>query len=250
MEPRVLVGGVVHDQVGDDPHAPLVGLLDQLDGVGQVAVLGQDGPEVADVVAAVAERRLVERQQPQAVDAEPLEVVELGGDARPGRRCRRRWRRRSPAPGSRRTRPAGTSRGLGRRRTGLPPRSAGLQVRARGRPGSTGRAARRASARTTGSARPTARRPPGRGGRRAGPAPPGRAAGRRPAVQYGIEVDDHEHGVGAVVAHLRVGDDRRVVGRVEADRAQPLQGRVAAADVVERGHQGGQAVRPGCSRGP
>ena len=73
--------GVVHDQVGDDPDAPLVGLLDQLDGVGQVAVLGQDGPEVADVVAAVAQRRLVERQQPQAVDAQPLEVVELGGDA-------------------------------------------------------------------------------------------------------------------------------------------------------------------------
>ena len=77
----MLVGGVVHDQVGDDAQAPLVGLLHQLDRVGQVAVLGQDGPEVADVVAAVAERRLVEGQQPQAVDAEPLEIVELGGDA-------------------------------------------------------------------------------------------------------------------------------------------------------------------------
>ena len=51
------------------------------DGVGQVAVLGQDGEEVADVVAAVAEGRLVEGQQPEAVDAEPLEVVELLGQA-------------------------------------------------------------------------------------------------------------------------------------------------------------------------
>ena len=37
--------------------------------------------EVCDVVPAVAERRRVERQQPDAVDAEPLEVVELVGHA-------------------------------------------------------------------------------------------------------------------------------------------------------------------------
>ena len=40
--------------------------------------LGVDGEEVADVVAAVAHGRGVEGQQPQAVDTEPLEVVELG----------------------------------------------------------------------------------------------------------------------------------------------------------------------------
>ena len=45
-----------------------------------VAVLGEDGEEVADVVAAVAQRRLVEGQQPEAVDAQPLEVVELLGE--------------------------------------------------------------------------------------------------------------------------------------------------------------------------
>ena len=81
LEPRVLVAGVVHDQVGDDADAPAVRLLDELDGVGQVAVLGQDGEEVADVVAAVAQGRLVEGQQPEAVDAEPLQVVELVGEA-------------------------------------------------------------------------------------------------------------------------------------------------------------------------
>ena len=36
---------------------------------------------VGDVVAAVAQRRVVERQQPEAVDAEPLQVVELLGQA-------------------------------------------------------------------------------------------------------------------------------------------------------------------------
>jgi hypothetical protein len=43
----VLVAGVVHDQVGDDPDAALVRLLDQLDEVGDVAVLGQDPQVVA-----------------------------------------------------------------------------------------------------------------------------------------------------------------------------------------------------------
>ena len=54
-----------------------VRLLDQLDDVAQVAVLGQHREEVADVVPAVAQGRLVEGQQPEAVDAEPAQVVEL-----------------------------------------------------------------------------------------------------------------------------------------------------------------------------
>src|SRR5262245_1961950 len=45
------------------------------------AVVGMDREEVRDVVAAVAQRRRVHRQQPDAVDPEPLQVVELLGDA-------------------------------------------------------------------------------------------------------------------------------------------------------------------------
>ncbi len=41
------------------------------------AELRQHLVEVADVVAAVAQRRVVERRQPEAVDAEPLQVVQL-----------------------------------------------------------------------------------------------------------------------------------------------------------------------------
>jgi len=68
---------VVHDEVRDDAHAALVRLLHELTEVVDRPVVRVDGEEVRDVVAAVAERRLVHRQQPQAVHAEPLEVVEL-----------------------------------------------------------------------------------------------------------------------------------------------------------------------------
>ena len=44
------------------------------------AELRQHLVEVADVVAAVAQRRVVERRQPKAVDAKPLQVVELFGE--------------------------------------------------------------------------------------------------------------------------------------------------------------------------
>ena len=81
LEPRVLVAGVVHDQVGDDPDAALVRLLDQFDEVADRAEVGQDGREVCDVVPAVAQRGVVDRQQPDAVDAQPLEVVEPGDEA-------------------------------------------------------------------------------------------------------------------------------------------------------------------------
>jgi hypothetical protein len=68
---------VVHHHVGDDPDAPAVGLVEEPGDVVDVTRLGQHRVELADVVAAVAQRRLVEGQEPQAVDAQPFEVVEL-----------------------------------------------------------------------------------------------------------------------------------------------------------------------------
>jgi hypothetical protein len=50
-------------------------VLEVVDG----AVVRMDRVEVGDVVAAVAQRAGVHRQQPDAVDAEPLQVVELLG---------------------------------------------------------------------------------------------------------------------------------------------------------------------------
>ena len=77
LEPGVLAGGVVHHEVGDDPHPALVGGLDERSELVEGAELRGDREEVRHVVAAVAKRRGVERQEPDAVDPEPLEVVEL-----------------------------------------------------------------------------------------------------------------------------------------------------------------------------
>ena len=81
LEPRVRFGRVVHDEVGDDADAAAVRGVQQLDEIVDGAELGQHLVEVADVVAAVAQRRVVERRQPKAVDAKPLQVVELFGQA-------------------------------------------------------------------------------------------------------------------------------------------------------------------------
>jgi hypothetical protein len=55
----------------------LVRRVDELDEVADGAELRQHVGVVADVVAAVAQRGAEERRQPDAVDAQPLDVVEL-----------------------------------------------------------------------------------------------------------------------------------------------------------------------------
>ncbi len=76
LEPLVGVAGVVHHHVGDDPDAPAVGGLDQLGDVVHVTELRQHLVVVGDVVAAVTQGRFEERQQPQAIHAQPLQVVQ------------------------------------------------------------------------------------------------------------------------------------------------------------------------------
>ena len=70
---------MVHDEIGDDADAAAVRGVEQFDEIVDGAELGQHLVEVADVVAAVAQRRVVERRQPKTVDAKPLQVVELFG---------------------------------------------------------------------------------------------------------------------------------------------------------------------------
>ena len=77
LEPRVGVAGVVHDEVDDDLDATLVRLLEEEAEVLDGPDLGEHAGVVGDVVAAVAQRAREERRDPQAVDTEPLEVVEL-----------------------------------------------------------------------------------------------------------------------------------------------------------------------------
>jgi hypothetical protein len=77
FEPGMLVGGVVEDELGDDAEPAPVGLADEAPQVGGRPVVGVDAAEVGDVVAAVAQGRGVERQEPQGGDAEVGQVVEL-----------------------------------------------------------------------------------------------------------------------------------------------------------------------------
>jgi hypothetical protein len=80
-EPLVLVGGVVHHHVHEDADVALFGFGDEAVEVGHGAVLGVDGFVVRDVVAEIDLRRGVAGGEPDGVDAEGFEVVEVGGDA-------------------------------------------------------------------------------------------------------------------------------------------------------------------------
>jgi hypothetical protein len=73
----VRVAGVVHDEVDDHPDAALVCLGDEVPEVVDGAALGEDRGVVGHVVPAVAQGRGEERRHPEAVDPEPLEVVQL-----------------------------------------------------------------------------------------------------------------------------------------------------------------------------
>ena len=77
----MLVAGVVHDEVDDHADVALVRLVEEVVEVLHRAGLGEDVGVVGDVVAAVAQRRGEERRHPEAVDAEPVQVVELLGQA-------------------------------------------------------------------------------------------------------------------------------------------------------------------------
>ncbi|MNP10989.1 hypothetical protein D3C76_1031570 [compost metagenome] len=77
LEPGMLVGGVVDDQLGDHPQAAPVRLGDEAAGVGQAAVVRVDPAVHGDVVAVVAQRRGIERQQPEGVHPQLGDVVEL-----------------------------------------------------------------------------------------------------------------------------------------------------------------------------
>ena len=78
---------------------------------GSVPNSGSTARVVGDVVATVAQRRGVERRQPEAVDAEPLQVVEPVDQAGEVARAGARWSRRRRAPAPRRRRPSGTTAG-------------------------------------------------------------------------------------------------------------------------------------------
>ena len=80
LEPGVLVGGVVDDELDQDLHVALVcGGEEELE-VFDGSIAGVDGGVVGDVVSVVTERRGEEGEEPEAGDAEILQVIEAGDE--------------------------------------------------------------------------------------------------------------------------------------------------------------------------
>lgn len=72
---------MVDHQVHDDAHAAPMGFVQQALDVRHRAVFRVDGAVVADVVAVIVVGGLVDRAQPEEIDAQRLQVVQLGEDA-------------------------------------------------------------------------------------------------------------------------------------------------------------------------
>jgi hypothetical protein len=72
---------VVEDKLDDYPQAAPMRFAEEDLKIAQGAAVGMDIHVMRDVVAVVAERRRVERQEPDSSDAEILNIVELLGQA-------------------------------------------------------------------------------------------------------------------------------------------------------------------------
>ena len=81
LEPFVLVGGVVDDQVHDDLQPQGVGFLNKLVHVGEGAELRVDVAVVGDVVAVVLTGGAVDRGEPKDAHPQRSDIGEFGDDA-------------------------------------------------------------------------------------------------------------------------------------------------------------------------
>src|SRR5438477_3627730 len=70
-------GGVVHNQVRDDPDAPIARGLRELHKITQRSISRIDAIVVANVVPVIAPRRRKEWLEPQAIDVQPGDVVQF-----------------------------------------------------------------------------------------------------------------------------------------------------------------------------
>lgn len=81
LEPGMLVGGVVKNEVGDNSDIELVGFLNEMIEVLNGAEVRVDVGVVSDIIAAVHATTGVERGEPDIIDTEVLNMVEMGGHA-------------------------------------------------------------------------------------------------------------------------------------------------------------------------
>ena len=78
LEPRVGVRGVVHDEVDDDAQTTVMGSIEECLEVLDRSQFLANPSVITDVVPTIAQWGVVERREPQAVHAEPLQVVQFG----------------------------------------------------------------------------------------------------------------------------------------------------------------------------
>ena len=81
LKPRVLIGGVVDDQFGDHLEAEAVRLVQHVAKIVEGAELRVHVLIVGNVIAVILERRGIEGHQPDGVDAQVADVLQLGGQA-------------------------------------------------------------------------------------------------------------------------------------------------------------------------
>jgi hypothetical protein len=77
----MLIGRVIDDELGEHSQLAALGLLHEASEIPHRAEIGIDGAVVRNIVAVVAARRGIERQQPKRGDAEILKVIEFFGQA-------------------------------------------------------------------------------------------------------------------------------------------------------------------------
>ena len=82
LKPGMLVRGVVDHELGDDAQIAPVRRAHEGAEIVHPSIGRVDAAVVGDVVAVVAQRRGIERQEPERGDAEILQIVELAGQAR------------------------------------------------------------------------------------------------------------------------------------------------------------------------
>ena len=75
--PDMLIGCMVHHQIHDKPHIPLVHLIKQADKIFHGAKLFHDLFIVADIISVIVIGGIINRGQPQCIHSQFFQVIQL-----------------------------------------------------------------------------------------------------------------------------------------------------------------------------
>ena len=73
----MLIGRMIQHQIDDHAHAALVGLIEQPPEHPRWCRTKAQCWEIRHIITIIAQRRRIKRQQPEAIHAQPLEIIEL-----------------------------------------------------------------------------------------------------------------------------------------------------------------------------